>query len=249
MNLLLLLLVLLLPRPVGAEEAAPPAPPAGQVLDPSGWLAENDTRLLESELARLRNEYHVDVCVVVWDGPLPGDQDPESFARQLGQSWAREDLGAVVLQHTASAGPPAVACEVAAIDSLGTELVATALAAAIERGMKEWTERTRTTGVALNLAEELVYLRLHHQHDQKTIGQAGKTATLHARQPQTSLAVRIALGVLSALLLAGTFIAVRMRRHRGPAELVFPDTRWRRRLGAEWCGGSDLVTTFTPPEP
>lgn len=247
MNFVLLVLMLLLPRTVGAEDPTMPDPPAGQVLDQSGWLPDNTSGPLESELGRLRRDHQVDVQVVIWDQPLPGDHDPHSFARHLGSTWARENLWAVVLQEPGSDTPPAVAYQGPSLEQLGPETVIPAIQAAIDRGLKDWSDRERTSAVALNLAEELVHLRLRQQHTEAP--SQLPVAAPAGRQQENARAIRISLGVVAAILLIGVFITFRLVRRRGPAKLLFPDTRWRLRLGASWCGGTDLVTTFTPTEP
>ena len=251
MNLLrFLLLLLLLPNAAGAEPPPLPNPPVGHVLDRSGWLSGPDTNELETELSRLRKEHLIDVIVVAWDRSLPVDHDLDAFARRLGQSWAREDLWAVVLQMPDTVNRPAIAYEGAAIDSLRKEPVEAAIETAVDRGMKEWTEPARLSGVALNLAEELVYLRLRRQHEQNTIKKAQTKALAIAKQRKENLMIRVTGGIMATILLIGTVLAARLIiRRRRPAQLTFPETRWRRRLAAPWCGGSDLVTTFTPPDP
>jgi hypothetical protein len=250
MKLFRLLPLLLLPVTGAAEDVTLPDPPEGQVLDQSGWLSEQDASRLESELSRLRVDHHVDVMVVIWDGPLPSDSDRDAFARRLGQTWANEKLWAVVLQVPGAIDRPGIAHKAAAIDSLHQEESAKTIQTAVARGMKEWSDQSRVRGVALNLAEELVYLQLHHQREPDAVQPAKDEAPALAQGRQIPRTIRIALGVAAAVLITALLLAIRMfGRRRGPEQLDFPETRWRRRLGAPWCGGSDLVTTFHPPAP
>jgi hypothetical protein len=249
MNLLPLALILFLsPLAAGANDSPRPNPPTGHVLDHRGWLPKPHVQQLETELSRLRTEHHVDVLVIVWNRTPPPDNDLEALARHLGQTWARENLWAVVLQVPDNVKHPVVAYEGAVIDTLRRDAVDQAIRAAVDRGVKEWTEPDRLASVALGLGEELVYLRLRRQHEQDSITAAETKAAAVAKQQKDGRTMRTALGVTAALLLIGGILTARILiRRRGPARLTFPDTRWRRRLGAPWCGGGDLVTTFTPP--
>lgn len=249
MNLLRLHLLLAL-LPVTAAVADLPDPPAGHVLDRADWMPRQETKQLETELSRLRREHRLDVIVVVWDRDLPAGQDAEHLARQLGQGWAREEFWAIVLQMPESAGRPVVAYDGPVITRPGPELVDESLRNATNRGMKEWSDPARLRSVALEVAEELVYLRLRRQFEQDGITKAEAEASAATRRTTETLLMRITIAAMTGILIFGTIIAIRLCiRRRGPAELTFPPTRWRRRLNAPWCGGSDLVATFNPPDP
>lgn len=250
MNLLRIVLLVLWPLSLGAEEPTLPNPPVGHVLDRSEWLSRPQTEQLDTELARLRREHKVDVIVVVWDRSLPVDDDLDAFARHLGEQWAREDLWALILQMPESVNRPAVAYDGNVIAALRPEPVANAIRQAVNRGMKDWSEPARLRSVGLEVAEELVYLRLRRQFEQNTIKEARAEEIAAEKRKKETLMIRITVAVMAAILVLGTIIAIRVfMGRRGPARMTFPATRWRRRLQAPWCGGSDLVTTFTPPEP
>ena len=250
MKLLRLLLLLLIPGSATADEAQLPSPPAGHVFDLSNGIQRQDRTQLETELARLRDEHHLDVIVVNWDRALPPGHDLDGFAQHLGERWAREELWTIVLQGPDQDTSPAVAFEGRAIDAL-PETAVQSIRNAINRGMKDWTQSARLRSVALETAEELVYLRQSRKLGQLPAkdGVAPSPETVQAKSKGTLL-IRITIGAMIGMLIFGVIIAVRLCiRSRRPAEMSFPPTRWRRRLNAPWCGGSDLVTTFTPPDP
>ena len=103
---LLLLLATLLPPLASGQNAAFPSPPPGQVLDSGNWLPDARRRHLESELGRIRLTHQVDVLVVVWEQGLRPGSSLEDLASRLGETWAREDLWAVVLHVPHSLAPP-----------------------------------------------------------------------------------------------------------------------------------------------
>lgn len=246
----ILLVLLVLPLSAAGDEFQLPNPPAGQVLDQSHWLSRDAKMNLESELARLRQSHEVDVLVVIWKHAVPSEMDPEQLARQLGKTWSREDLWALVLHLPDVISTPFVAWGGQVLENIAEIPSAPALDAAITRGLKEWTEQERVSSVSLNLGEELVFLQHRRTSEDQARQQQLATAQTEAKQGGRARFIRIALiilGIFTAAAIATAAVVWHRLRSR-PSTFHFPQTRWQRRLGASWSGGSKLITSFTPPK-
>jgi uncharacterized membrane protein YgcG len=246
----MLLVLLVLPLSAAGDEFQLPNPPAGQVLDQPKWLSRESKVNLENELARLRQSHEVDVLVVIWKHAVPTGMDPEQLARQLGKTWSREDLWALVLHLPETINTPFVAWGGQVLENIAGIPSAPAIDAAVARGLKEWTEQERVASVSLNLGEELVFLQHRRAGEDKVRQQQIATTQTEATQEGRTLFIRIALiilGIFTAAAIAAAAVVWRRIRSR-PATFHFPQTRWQRRLGASWSGGSKLITSFTPPK-
>lgn len=225
-----------------------PNPPAGQVLDIGDRLGSERRGRLESELRRLRSEYNLDVMVVLWTGSLPPSTGLEDLARRLGETWAREDLWAVVLHVPDSLHRPAVASGGSFLETVTEQAAFDAQARAIFRGTKERTPNAQVEALALELGEEFVFLQHRRDYERKGIV-AAQDEQLRAREDrQQAMIVRAIIATLFALL-AVALVAVLYFFKRRPSNLAFPDTRWRRRLGAKWCGGNPVVVSIPSRTP
>lgn len=249
MILRILLALLILPLGVGAADFELPDAPAGQILDGGDWLGNDEKLQLESELTRLRETHQVDVFVVIWSEAIENEIDLQDLAGRLGETWNRGELWAVVLQQPESLAHPIVAWGGLLLESAGKADVEEALDHAVSRGLKEWSERNRVSGVALNLGEELVFHRHRSLAAREKQSQQQAAADAVARQLARTKIIRISLIGLAILIAAAlaVFAWILLRARRPPTH-QFPQTRWRRRLGASWSGGSKLITSFTPPD-
>ncbi len=218
------------------------------MLDQDQWLDREQRSQLESELTRLRQTHAVDVLVIIWSQAFDSETDPEQLARRLGATWSREDLWALVLHRPDATTHPLAVWGGPLLEDSADSSLDKPLRDALARGLKEWTGRDRVSGVALNLGEELVFLQSRRRAELAARQQQQTSARAEAGHPGWTGIIRyalIAVAVLIAIALVATgWILYRSR----PTSLRFPKTRWRRRLGANWSGGSNLITSFTPPE-
>ena len=244
----ILLALILFPLASPGEEPVLPVPPSGQVLDQNEWLDLDQRNQLESELTRFRQSHDVDVLVVIWNQALDPGTDLKQLARRLGKTWSRENLWALVLHHPDSEAPPIAAWGGNLLEDLGKPSPEGAFHDALARGLKEWTDQDRVSGIALNLGEEMVFLQLQQRTALKAHKQQQATALAAAKQNGRAKTIRYSLITLASLITVALGTAGWIRYRSRPTSFQFPKTRWRRRLGASWSGGSNLVSSFTPHE-
>ena len=246
MNLRLLsFLCLLLPELATGQAIDFPGPPDGQVLDAGGWLGEDRKSRLEMELGHYRSRHDLDVLVILWDRGLPPGTTPEELASRVGQSWARQDLWTVVLHVPASLMRPAVAFGGRASTTYGEEATALALRNAVSRGMKERTTRAQVEALALELGEEFTFLKNQANNERQQNMALISRQDLAGEESSQTMMFRAILATTFVLLAAGVATIIYLLKRR-PSGLHFPETRWRRRLGAAWSGGSPIVVSLPP---
>ena len=222
-----------------------PNPPSGQVLDAGSWLGDERRERLENELGRYRSSYAIDVMVVLWDRGLPPETGLEELAGRLGETWAREDLWIVVLHVPDSLHRPALVCGGEVTKRLAGETVKEAMLAATLRGMKERTTRAQVEALGLEAGEEFIFLKARAELDRK-LGVAAHDQQLRDREARhQAMIFRAAMATVLALTAVAT-VAVLYFIRRRPTDFTFPETRWRRRLGAKWSGGGHIVVSLPP---
>jgi len=243
--LLLILCLLVLAPTVRAQETLLPNPPLGQVLDRKEWLGENRAVALEERLRRYRSDIGIDVLVVVWDRELPENQTLEELTRKLGKTWAREELWAVVLTAPNSLQRPEICYGGIVADQIDAKSLDHAVAQAIVRGLKDWTEQARIEAVALEIGEEFAYLMQRRTQELAFVRERVADITAVHQKTQKKQTFKYIFSALSLVLAlsAALYFWLKLRR-RGPYE--FPETRWRKRLGGSWSGGSTIAATLPP---
>ncbi len=241
----LVILLALAAAPAGVAQTADfPTPPVGHVLDPGRWLPDEPRRTLEDELLRIRREHDIDVLVILWDHSLPVGVPLDELARRLGEAWAREPFWAVVLHVPYSARHPVIRHGGPIASRIPEDALAEALLRGASRGAKESTPQGRVVSTALEVSEEFIFLLNRRDMVQSSFRAelAARKEKHHARMSRilTLAITAFALG----LVLAGALGWYLLHRRRLPPTLEFPDTRWRRRLGAGWSGGRSLLVTI-----
>ncbi len=238
-------LCLLLPGVTAGQAIDFPHPPPGQVLDTGGWLGEARKSRLEGELGRYRTSHALDVLVVLWDRGLPPGTTLEELAGRVGETWARHDLWTVVLHVPDSLRRPVVVFGGRASAHFEEEATGLALHNAILRGMKERSTRSQIEALALELGEEFTFLKNHAAHERKQIMALSTRQNLSAEERDQSMIFWAFIATACALLAVGVVALSRLFKRR-PADLHFPETHWRRRLGAAWSGGGRIVVSLPP---
>lgn len=241
----ILLVLLVIPFAASAADFELPNPPAGQILDQDDWLGRDDKKHLEGELTRFRDAHGVDVLVVIWSQAFGSEGDLQDLARRLGETWSRESLWAVVVQHQESPDRPFTAWGGELLEKFTAGSLDESLREAVSRGLKEWSDRNRVSGVALNLGEELVFHRNRHQAEREALQFQQLATETAAKQQGRTQVIRYSLLGLAILIAAALLVIGWIRYRSRPTKFQFPQTRWRRRLGASWSGGSNLNTSFT----
>lgn len=246
----LLLSILLLPAALFGQQVQQPLPnaPLGQVHDRSQWLGEERTQLLEDKLQRYRQEHGVDVLVVVWDHALPAESSLHDLATQLGAQWTRSELWAVVLTEANPVGRPEIRYGGAVADAIDPESLDRTVSEVVTRGLKDWTDQSRVEAIAMGIAREFIYLAQRREQELAVVReQAAVIVEERTKVRKRGLAGFVLKGILAVAALAGGAIAWTSFRRQRPFE--FPETRWRRRLGGEWSGGSTIMvkSSSTPP--
>lgn len=246
MNLrFLTFLCLLLPGVVAGQAIDFPQPPDGQVLDVGGWLGEERKSRLEEELGRYRTSHDLDVLVVLWDRGLPPGATLEALAKRVGETWARHDLWTVVLHVPSSLMRPVVVFGGRASTAYEDEATGLALHNAVSRGMKERTTRAQVEALALELGEEFIFLKNHAAGERKQIMALNTQQHLPGEERPQSMMFRAFIAAAFALFAVGMIAVICLFRRR-PSDLHFPETHWRRRLGAAWSGGGRTVVSLPP---
>lgn len=239
----LLVLLLATTLPALSQSLDLPPPPEGQVLDPAAWLDPDFTEGLEAELGRIREAHAIDSMTVVWSRPLPAETTLEELARRLGETWGREELWSITLYAPDSNEQPAVAIGGPAAAGLSEQALAQALTAVAIRAGKEPAPQELVTTTTLEIAEELMFLaHPAPQQPASTVPPIAGTAA-PAGSFDLRLLVLAAVGGLGVLGGVGVITFALLRR-RPAASNLFPETRWRRRLGGEWSGGSCATATI-----
>jgi hypothetical protein len=240
---LLILGTLLLPASLRAQVTDFPPPPAGQVLDAGDRLGSERRARLEGELGRLRTQYHLDVMVILWDRSLPPETGLEELATRIGETWAREDLWAVVLHLPDSVHQPTLVIGGEYLKTIPGDSADDALHDAQFRGMKERTSFEQVAALGLEIGEELVYLKNRITLERKEYV-ANRDHLLRAQEERHQRMIFRGAVVTIVALVAVAVLAVLYLFRRRPSNLEFPATRWRRRLGAEWSGGGNIVVSI-----
>jgi len=243
--LLLFSYALLFPALAAGQSIDFPSPPSGQVLDSGSWLgAERKTRL-EDELNRHRTAHGLDVLVILWDRGFPPGLTMEELARRVGETWTRETDWVVVLHVPDSLLRPTAVFGGKGQDRYEAEEAGLALSNALSRGMKERGVRAQVEALGLELAEELVFLKNRTAYEREQIVSIHDQQRRNRAENQQSMIFRGVLATLLALLAVGVVAVVYLLKRR-PGDLHFPETRWRRRLGAPWSGGGQIVVSLPP---
>ena len=73
-------------------------------------------------------------------------------------------------------------------------------------------------------------------HDQQHLVEKERHQSMIFRAFITTMLTLLAVGVVAVIHLI----------KRRPSDLRFPETQWRRRLGATWSGGSRIVVSLPP---
>ena len=222
-----------------------PHPPPGQVLDTGGWLGDERKARLESELSRHRKSHGLDVLVILWDRGLPPETTLEELAERVGETWTRESSWVVVLHVPDSLLRPAAVFGGEARARHAGEEAGLALYNALSRAMKERTTRARVEALGLELAEEFVFLRNRATYERKRIASIHQEQLRDRAESHHSMIFRAVMATLLALLAVGVVGVIYLLKRR-PSNLHFPETHWRRRLGASWSGGGQIVVSLPP---
>ena len=227
-----------------SEEAPLPNPPLGQVLDRAGWLDTERVRTLEDRLRRYRTEYGVDILVVIWDREIPGDQSLHELARELGRTWAREELWAIIMTEPDPVARPEVHYGGVVAEAIDAQSLETTVQNAVARGLKDWTDQARIEAVATEVGEEFAYLQQRRTQELAVVRERVAEFQQIQASNKKGKALRFVLAGLAllAVLGAAAFAWFFFFRRNGPYE--FPETRWRRRLGGDWSGGSTIVASL-----
>jgi len=246
MNLrLLFFLCLFLPGVVTGQAIDFPHPPSGQVFDTGGWLGEERRSRLEEELGHYRTSHALDVLVVLWDRGLPPEATLEDLARRVGETWARHDLWAVVLHVPDSLSRPVVVFGGRASTDYEDEDAGLALHNAVSRGMKERSTRAQLESLGLELGEEFVFLKNRAAHERTQVLAIHDQQHLVKQERPQPMIFRAFITTMLTLLAIGVVAVIHLVKRR-PSDLRFPETQWRRRLGATWSGGSRIVVSLPP---
>lgn len=247
----LALILIFLPGTLAAEELEFELPnsPLGQVLDRSGWLGADRQQNLESKLARYHAEHDVDILVVVWDREIPSELSMHDLARMIGDEWTRTGLWAVILTEPDPVGRPEVRYGGTIAETIAPQSLDTIVSEVVTRGLKDWTDQGRIEAISLGIAREFVYLA--QRRDQELAVMREQAAVIHqerSKARKSSLAGIIAkvIGGIGGLIALGAGVFLILQR-RKPFE--FPETRWRRRLGGEWSGGSTIMVKASTTQP
>ncbi len=244
-RILPLMLGLLLPTLVTGQSIDFPPAPTGHVLDAGEWLGPGRKARLEQELGRYRGNHDLNVLVVLWNRGLPPGTTLEGLAARLGQTWNHHGLWAVILHIPDSLQRPVVVAGNRASQSRDDEAIALAISTSVSRGMKERSTRARIEALALEVGEELAFLKNRAAHHR------GQVISNDARPDPIEGGLRLPMlsGALVtsalALLLIGVIAVVYLFRRRTTG-LFFPETHWRDRLGAPWSGGPRIIVSVPP---
>lgn len=244
-RIFLLIFGLLLPTLASSQSIDFPPPPAGHVLDAGDWLGPGRKARLEQELGRYRRNHDLNVLVVLWNRGLPPGTTLEALAARLGETWAHHGLWAIILHVPDSLQRPVVVAGNRTSRSRDDEAIALAVSASVSRGMKERSTRARIESLALEVGEELAFLKNRAAHQN---GQVVSNKNL-PDPPDRGLRLPMLPGALIpitlALLLIGVIAVIYLLRRRTTG-LFFPETHWRRRLGAPWGGGPRIIVSVPP---
>ena len=227
-----------------AEETLLPNAPLGQVVDQTDWLGEERKKRLDERLRYFRASAGVDVFVVIWDRELPSDQTLKEFALTLGTEWSRENFWALVIKQPESIQRPEIQYGGIFVDGLKTEQLDYSVGEAITRGLKDWTDQARVEAIALEIGEEFSYLKQRRVHERTVVREHMEEIAVIHRKGQKKRTLRLVLAGLGLILTlsVGLFFGVRYFCSKKP--YTFPETRWRKRLGGTWSGGSTIVATL-----
>ena len=241
-KLLPIILALLLPGIAKSQGVEFPAPPNGQVLDPTGWLGTDRIVRLENELSRYQKNHQVDVFVVLWSRSLPPRTTLEELAMRLGETWSRQPLWAVVLHLPESLHRPVVVSRSTSSSLSGEQSIDDARQSAVSRGMKEPHTRARIESLALETGEELIFWK-----NRALLEQTTSTTDDSKTPPQGEQLHRPLLPPAMGLIFPALLLIIILRRFRQRhASLTFPARTWHRRLNASW-GGANQITVSIPP--
>jgi hypothetical protein len=134
------------------------------------------------------------------------------------------------------------------LETVNREAAANVRSRAFLRGMKERTTNSQVECLGLEIGEEFVFLKHHRDLERKgfVLGQAQQL--LEQEQRHRRMIFRAVIATLFSLVAVGA-VAILYLFKRRPANLEFPETRWRKRLGAEWCGGGHIVVSLPTRTP
>lgn len=238
-------LCLLCPTLARGQAIEFPNPPLGQVLDAGSWLGDARRIHLENELGRYRKAYQIDVMVVLWDRGLPPETGVEELAERLGETWTRENIWVVVLHIPDSLHRPAIVAGGVGTKRFMGGLTELALQSAALRGMKERTTRAQIEALGLEAGGEFVFLKNRSEFERKEYVAHHDQQLRDQEDRHQSMIFRAVISTLLALMAVGVVAALYLLKGR-PTDLEFPQTRWRRRLGAKWSGGGQIVVSLPP---
>ncbi|MBJ05711.1 MAG: hypothetical protein CMO40_01120 [Verrucomicrobiaceae bacterium] len=244
-NLLSFLALLLLPLPTAGQSIDFPGRPPGHVLDTGNWLGDARKNRLEAELSRYRTSHDLDVLVILWDRGCPPGVSLEELARRIGETWSREADWVVVLHVPGSLLQPATAFGGRAQDRPEEEETGLALYSALSRAMKERNVRGRVEALALELAEEIVFMKNRSTYEQERIASFFEQQQRSRAESRQSMIFRAVMATVLALVAVGVVALIYLLKRR-PNNLYFPETLWRYRLGAAWSGGGPIVVSLPP---
>ena len=240
-----LILCLLLPELATGQSIDFPNPPRGHVLDAGDWLGPGRRTRLEEELGRYHRNHELNVLVVLWDRGLPPGTTLEGLAQRLGKTWIPHGLWAVVLHIPDSLQRPVVVAGDRTSPPCDGEAIALAVSTSVSRGMKERTTRARIESLALEIGEELAFLKNRTDHQRRHSMANHAQLSLREGDLQLPMLSRTFIASALALFLIGAITLIYLFRRR-PAGLLFPETHWRRRLGAAWSGGTRIIVSVPP---
>lgn len=223
----------------GVDASRIPARPPGHVLDQARWLTAEEKEAAQGELSQRFTENNIDIYLVTLRKLPP--QGAETFARTLGEAWARSPVWCVVFQvpgdpagfHAEAGG---VDMDLAAIDQTLKE--------AVRRARRENSEKDRFTAAWRECSEGLRYIHGARLRQNKRNVDATKEYFADKKQGKFRRWATIAAAAAGLLFLAAASALVVLRIRSRRATYTFPGTSWRTRFQGPHSGGSGIVVNY-----
>ena len=99
--------------------------------------------------------------------------------------------------------------------------------------------------LGLELGEEFVFLKNRAAHERTQVLAIHDQQHLVKQERPQPMIFRAFITTMLTLLAIGVVAVIHLVKRR-PSDLRFPETQWRRRLGATWSGGSRIVVSLPP---
>jgi uncharacterized membrane protein YgcG len=216
-----------------------PQRPVGQVYDQARWFTAEEKETVQNELGRLFTENDIDIYLVTLKKIPP--QGAETFARTLGEAWARSPVWCIVFQVP---GDPDGFHVEAGGEEIDRGLIDQTLKEAIQRARRENTEKERVMAAWKECSEGLRFLHAASMRYNEKRVVATDEYLANQRQGKFRRWVLIALSAVGLLFLLAVFVFIVFRIKAKRCIFIFPETSWNKRFLGPHSGGSGIVVNY-----